>query len=222
MSNTSEQFNLTGKKVAAGAGAALALFLGWKSYVVVQPNEFAVRTTMGAITSDDLPSGIQLKVPFAQSIYTYSRNVIINEFSAGSSGTSEANTQDRNKLQANIRLHYRIDPKAGDMNFHYYNLSATWGQGDGKSFLTTFINDSANAIFGRRPARETLGDDKRFLEEFYDNLNWRLTQNKIPVTVDMIELLNISATDYKIPVQKAFKPGAGIITQMDAAPKLQP
>lgn len=205
--------------VIFGPAAVMSLFLGWKSFNIVQPNEFAVRTTMGAITSSDLPSGPSFKVPFVQSIYTYSRNVIINEFTAGASGNGDANTQDRNKLEANMRLHYRIDPTVGDMNFHYYNLSSLIGQGDGSDYLKTLINDSANAVFGQRSARETLADDDAFIKAFADNLEWRLRQNKVPITIDTVELLNIKATDYRVPVQKMFRPGVGIVT---APPTLKP
>jgi len=63
-----------------------------------------------------------------------------------------------------------------------------WILADGYWLLTRRMNESANAILGRRSMTEIASDPKRFMQEFHEDLKARLEQNNIPVEIESIEL----------------------------------
>lgn len=171
------------------AAIAAAAFLGWKSYFVVNPDEFGIRLTLGDMHQNLLDPGFYLKVPFAQSIHSYKKNTQIIDYTAGGCRWWVCeNTADRNTLYARMRLHYRVDPQAGPIGNHRWAMDG-WVRPDGYWSITDLMNDSVNAVMGKTGFGETAAQPEAFATAFMDDLTTRLKQNNLPVTAQRLEFL---------------------------------
>ena len=176
----------------------MATVLGMRSYKIVPAQSYAVRTTFGQLVSDHLPPGFYGKFPFKDTFDIFSNNTIIVESSVGSKNI--VNTSDRNKITANIRTHYRVDPRVGSIALKL----PTMRDDNGKKVFEELENQSFDAVVGSRPASETLDDPQGFLKAYLENLRWRIAQNNMPIRVDVVELLEFQADVHK-PIQFRIK-----------------
>jgi regulator of protease activity HflC (stomatin/prohibitin superfamily) len=190
------------KKLAASAAFGIAaLWLGARSYEIVPAQRYAVHVKLGQVKSDQVAPGIYRKLPFYDHYYVFNNNTIILENTVCSGN----NTADQNSVKAEIRLHYRINPKVGLLALLLDKMS----DDNGAALLGDLMTQACNAVVGSRPARDTLADPQGFLQAFMGNLQWRVSQNNIPAQVDVAELLAFNA-DLREPVQMRLKTNGAV------------
>jgi len=169
--------------------AAAAAFMGWKSYFIVQPDQFGIRLNLGEVDDVNLQPGLYFKIPFVQSIHSYGKNTQIIDYTAGGCRWWVCeNTADRNTLYGRVRMHYTVDPGAGPIGQHRWAMDG-WVLQDGYWPLTRLLNDSVNAVAGRNDFGAVTANPDRFITDLVDNYELRLRQNNLPVRLERMEFL---------------------------------
>lgn len=152
---------------------------------------------MGKVLNDTIAPGVLWTWPFIEDVDQFQNNTIILETTAGTG----RNTKDQNMLSAENRFHYTIDPTQGSIALHLSTMS----DDNGKTLLEGLMDQSFDAVVGARPASNHMADPEALLSGFADNLEWRLKQNNVPISIDAIELLTLTVGDgttpYRMPVQ---------------------
>jgi len=196
------------EKVKAGVlalfGMAAVAVVGMRSYQIIPAQSYGVDIQAGQLLSDRLRPGFYWKWPAYEKIYIFNNNTIITENTVGEG----KNTSDQNAFTADVRLHYRVNPSVGSIALKISAISSD----DAASELVTYMNQSVNAAVGSRPGRESLADPAGFLIGFQNNLNWRISQNNLPVQVDSIEILTMHANITQ-PIQMRVT-SSGVVEQM--------
>ena len=98
-------------------------------------------------------------------------------------------------MTASVTLQYKVVPDVGKLAMHRWAMDG-WMMADGYWLLTRRMNESANAVLGRRTQAENMSNPKQFVKDFYEDLKTRLEQNNIPVEIESIELHGFN-TSYK-------------------------
>lgn len=147
--------------------------------------------------------GFNWKLPLGlEQIHVFPNNTIIIEATGG----QDRNTQDQNMLSADLRFHFKHDPKFGLVALH----AKTMQNDDGEDILKKLISQSVDAVVGDRHSRETTSDPSAFLKSFGEDLQWRITQNNLPIRFEAVELLSIQIGDgmnpYRTPIQLRLRP----------------
>ncbi len=178
--------------VSALVGAGL-----YNVLTVVNPNQMAMRETLFNVTSDRLMGpGWYFQIPFVQYTHVYNMNTQRFDFSAGSNRWMlpiSSSTSDQNILQADVTLNYKVLPDEQKLIYHRWDMhnwpwQGYFGKPDGYYQLTGLLNDSANAVLGRRRMGETLSNPKKFAEDLYQDFTQRLQMNNVPVEVESLEV----------------------------------
>lgn len=180
-----------------GAAALLGAIGAWNSFQIVPAQNYGVHVHLGQVLDTHLEPGIHTKYPFIDTIYVLKENTIIMEKKVGSG----LNSQDQNALSAEMRLHYKNDPKSGIIAFHVADMA----NDDGSRLLGSLMDQSFNAAAGSGRAVDSLNDPHKFLADFTENLQWRLNQNNVAIELDAFELLEFNVGNLRMPVQLRFK-----------------
>jgi len=183
-------------KIIVGAAAAFVATAN-ASVKRIQSNEIGLRTTFGVASLRLLGPGLHFQFPFVSITHAYRLNTQTINFGAGSGRFLPFwnDTSDRNILVTDIRVQYKVVPDARKLSFWRWDMGG-WGLtvntgADGYWKLTSLINDSANAVFGRRAAAEPMYIPNQFANELYRDINFRFAQNNIPVQVESLEVKQI-------------------------------
>lgn len=180
------------KAVAATLGVALT---GIASVNKPEPGQFALRETFYATVSDEiLEPGIHPQVPFVQYTHVYDSRTQSISFNAGSCRFIAVcdSTADQNPLIAEVTLNYKVLKDREKLTFHRWAMEGIVMQ-DGYWLLTDMMNISANAVLGKKAMAQNLADPQAFLNDFYDDLSIRLTQNNVPVEIEGLELHSLKS-----------------------------
>lgn len=169
--------------------AAAAIIDGGILYNYAPANKFTLKSTFGKVDDKTQSSGFYAHLPFVQYVHDYRKEVQTIDFSVGGIrflpfGES---TADKNHLDADVKLNYRVIEDAKKLGFHAWEMDGYLLQ-DGYWLLTDMMNQSGNAVMGDRSLAETVSDPKRFTKEFFEDLAFRLEQNNVPVEIESVEL----------------------------------
>lgn len=187
------------------AFALVGANVGCHSYQIIPAQSYGVDIKAGQLITDHMSPGFHGKWPMFEKIYVFNNNTIIMEDTAG----KENNTSDQNAFTADLRLHYRVDPKVGLLALQVHNMA----NDNGQNLIAGLMDQSVNAVVGARPAIDTLADPQGFLKAFMDNFQWRLAQNNVPVRLDTVEYLNANVGSLRKPIQMRIKAN-GVVEQM--------
>jgi regulator of protease activity HflC (stomatin/prohibitin superfamily) len=183
--------------IIGAATGVLALISGLDSCNKITSGHFGVHSRMGKVLNDTVSPGVKLTIPFIDDVDQFQNNTIILETNAGTG----RNTKDQNMLSSEKRFHYTIDPSQGVIALHLETMS----NDNGKELLEELMDQSFNAVVGERPASDHMANPDDLLYGFAENLEWRLKQNNVPISIDAVELLTLTVGDgpnpYRMPVQ---------------------
>lgn len=186
---------VSGRTVRRTAAAAALATMAYAAQNYVQSDQFGLRETLGNITSGILPPRVYLHVPFFQYTHSYQANTQRIEFNAGSCRFWRGcdNTADHNAMVAHVVLNYRTEQNVDKLALHRWSMDG-WMMPDGYWLLTDLMNDSANAVMGKRSIDQTMGDPKRFVAELAEDTALRFAQSNVPVEIESIEFKGFKAT----------------------------
>ena len=197
----------------AGVGAVAAV-VGLPAFVdyeiipsIVPAQNFGVRIRNAQVVSDEMKPGLYWTRPILDDVYHFPNNTIIMQGEAGSS----KNAADQNTIAASYRIHSRVNPKAGFIALHIDKMK---GDG-GVEMVQGFASQAVDSVVGNQRAVDTLNDPKNFLKAFVGNLQWRLRQNNVPMTIDTVELLTLSSGGTRMPVQLRIRPDGEVESMAD-------
>jgi regulator of protease activity HflC (stomatin/prohibitin superfamily) len=176
--------------------AFAAAATGYSSYNYVGPDQFAIRETLGSVTSKEaLPPGLYFHLPFVQYTHSYQSGVQKISFNAGCGRFNPFvdSTADQNELMAQVTLQYKVTPDIAKLSLHRWSMDG-WMMADGYWLISGMMNDSANAVFGKRTMAETIANPARFAAEFAEDVKFRLEQNNVPVEIESIEVHGFKTT----------------------------
>jgi len=186
--------------LSAAFVAVAGTIIGLRSYDSVPKNSFAVRVKGNEVQKELYQPGYYPKRFFLDDFYSFSNNTVIMEAVVGKAG----NTKQQNSFSMAVRLHYKIKPDAGVIQFHLDGLR----DDNGKKLLTEQMNNSVDALVADTNDDDAMKKAKELLEQFIPQLQMRLKQNNIAVEIDMVELLDIRmGSGYRKPVQLMIRPG---------------
>lgn len=178
------------KAVLYSLGAVGVSALVWgTTYNLVEPDQFSMRVTMGVNSDGIKPSGLYFNVPFVQYTHSYQATQQRINYHAGSCWLIPLcdSTADHNILTAQVSLNYRVTKDTEKLLLHRWSMDG-WQMADGYWLITYLMNDSANAILGKRNMVDNILRPKEFLDDFTQDFSQRLTQNNVPIEIDSIEM----------------------------------
>ena len=180
-----------GKWAGVGAFVTAALWDGGLFYNYAGPNKLTLRTSFGAVDQKhDMQPGFYFHVwPFSYT-HDYSSEVQTIEFGAGGKYFVPwgENTADQNHLHAKLRLNYRVMPDKQKLGYHRWEMDNILSKSDGYWMLTRMMNASANAVMGKDNIAKIMANPDQFSKDFYEDLQFRLKQNNVPIEIESIEL----------------------------------
>ncbi len=168
---------------------AATLVDGGLLYNYASTDKFTLKSTFGKVADKTTPSGLYFHIPFIQYVHDYHKGVQTIDYSAGGMrflpfGES---TSDRNHLSSSLRLNYRVTEDTKKLGYHPWAMDG-YLLPDGYWLLTDMMNQSANAVMGKQPLTETVGNPEKYIKEYYEDLTFRLEQNNVPVEIESLEL----------------------------------
>ena len=98
------QYGTNWQTIILGILAALVLFLGLDSYVIINPGEAGVLSILGKATDGALLEGIHVKPPFISKADVY--DVTVQKFEV----PAQSSTKDLQELSARFAINFRLDP----------------------------------------------------------------------------------------------------------------
>ena len=184
------------QQVVRGAAAMVVAAATAASVKMIGANKFGLQETVGIVTSDILQPGVRLQFPFAQITHVYHTNTQKFELNAGSGRFLPfwSSTSDQNILTTDVVLSYQIQPNAQKLSFWRWSMEDWFAPTDGYWVITGMMNDSANAVLGKRTMAETLANPSRYSKELFDDLQQRLDRSNVPVSIESVELREINTT----------------------------
>ena len=98
------QIGTSWQTIVLGILAALVLFLGLDSYVIINPGEAGVLSILGKARDGALLEGIHVKPPFISKADVY--DVTVQKFEV----PAQSSTKDLQELSARFAINFRLDP----------------------------------------------------------------------------------------------------------------
>ena len=196
MINVKDYISNNKKSLIIGASASFAVASAIGSVNYVGPNEFGVQEILMNVTDANVKSGVHFQIPFVQITHKYNTAIQKFTFNAGSGRWIKwaGSTEDRNTLTAKVKLSYKIDPDETKIIYHRWGMRKWFGQDNGYFVLTDLLNDSANAVMGKKPLGEIVADPSTFNKELLNDFRFRVETNNIPITIESIELQSLDTT----------------------------
>jgi len=189
------------KSIIGYTAGFLALITGLGTFKTIDSGHFGVHTRFGKVLNDTIAPGLVWKIPFVDNVYEFQNNTIILETNVGTG----RNTKEQNMLAANMRFHYKINPKKGVLALHIGTMS----DDNGKELLEKLLDQSFDAVVGERQSSEHMANPEELLFAFAENIEWRLTQNNVPLSVEAGEFLDATIGDgtnpYRTPLQLSIR-----------------
>ena len=100
--NKGHQVSLS--ELAGGIGVAVAIFLGFNSFVIINPGQAGVLSILGKAQKNALLEGLHFKPPLISSVDVY--DVTVQKFEV----PAESATKDLQDLSARFAINFRLDP----------------------------------------------------------------------------------------------------------------
>ncbi len=99
-----EQFSLSNKLLAAAILVVLLLFIGFNSFVILNPGQAGVISILGKARESVLLEGIHFKPPLVSAVDIY--DLTVQKFAV----PAQSSTKDLQDLSARFAINFRLDP----------------------------------------------------------------------------------------------------------------
>ena len=171
------------------------------SYYQVDQTEYAIETTFGKVTNDQIGSGPHFKIPLVQKVYKLSKETYSISFGYDlldgeniENNDAKMITGDENIILADLEVQYRIvDPIA-------YLFNTT----DPKNILFNATSASLRNVIGNSTVDDALTDGRsRIIEDITVDLKELVSQYNIGVNIVNVNLQDVDLPTYE--VDAAFK-----------------
>lgn len=204
--------NIGVKKLGLFLLTAATAVDGGLLYNYAGAEKFTLKSTMGAVAEKTTPSGLYMHLPLVQYVHDYHKGTQTIDVTSGGMRffPSGESTKDKNYLGAEGRLLYRVTEDAEKLGYHPWAMDG-YVLPDGYWLLTDMMNQSANAVLGNRSLAGTQSNPELYAEEFYEDLDFRLKQNNVPVEVESYELKRFKTfgPTQTVSYQKVMNPKTG-------------
>lgn len=155
----------------AGILAALLLFVGLNSFVIINPGQAGVLSILGKAQDGALLEGIHFKPPLISTVDTY--DVTVQKFEV----PAQSSTKDLQELTASFAINFRLDP------LQVVNIRRTQGslQNIVAKIIAPQTQESFKIAAARRTVEEAITKRNELKEDFDFALNSRLEKYGIIV-----------------------------------------
>ncbi|MCS6942768.1 MAG: prohibitin family protein [Geminocystis sp.] len=162
--------------------AALLLFMGLNSIVVINPGQAGVLSILGKAQDGPLLEGLHFKPPFISSVDIY--DVTVQKFEV----SAQSSTRDLQELSATFAINFRLDPlKVVDIRRTQGSL-----QNIVAKIIAPQTQESFKIAAAKRTVEEAITQRAELKEDFDNALNSRLEKYGIIVLDTSVVDLNFS------------------------------
>ncbi len=162
--------------------AALLLFLGLNSIVIINPGQAGVLSILGKAQDGPLLEGLHFKPPFISSVDIY--DVTVQKFEV----SAQSSTRDLQELSATFAINFRLDPlKVVDIRRTQGSL-----QNIVAKIIAPQTQESFKIAAAKRTVEEAITQRAELKEDFDNALNSRLEKYGIIVLDTSVVDLNFS------------------------------
>lgn len=155
----------------AGVIAALIVFLGFNSFVIVNPGQAGVLSILGKAQDGALLEGIHFKPPLVSAVDVY--DVTVQKFEV----PAQSSTKDLQDLSASFAINFRLDP------IQVVDIRRTQGtlQNIVSKIIAPQTQESFKIAAAKRTVEEAITKRNELKEDFDNALNSRLEKYGIIV-----------------------------------------
>lgn len=162
--------NPTSKLVGVGIAVLLLAVILFNSFSVVEYGHVGIRKTLGKMSTEVLPEGLQIKIPFIQTIIPMNVQVMKSEADAASS------SRDMQVTRTHIAVNYKVDPAGA------YKLLNTVGPDYANVVISPAIQEVLKAVTAQFSAEELIQKRTTVAQDVRDGLAERLSHYQLLVT----------------------------------------
>jgi regulator of protease activity HflC (stomatin/prohibitin superfamily) len=166
----------------AGIMAAIIIFLGFNSFVIVNPGQAGVLSILGKAQDGSLLEGIHFKPPLVSAVDVY--DVTVQKFEV----PAQSSTKDLQDLSASFAINFRLDP------LQVVEIRRTQGtlQNIVSKIIAPQTQESFKIAAAKRTVEEAITQRSELKEDFDNALNSRLEKYGIIVLDTSVVDLNFS------------------------------
>jgi prohibitin 2 len=160
-----------GRPRTLGVLFLLALWLLWKSVVIVPAGHRGVLVTFGKVSADVLPEGLHLRIPLAQQI------VLMNVQVQKGEGGDVAASRDLQHVDVKVAINYRLDPlRVAEVHQGVGGIEAV-----GDRFILPAVHEAVKAAVAQFTAEELVTRRTEVRERIRAQLDARLAARAVIV-----------------------------------------
>ncbi len=165
-----------------GILAALIVFVGFNSFIIINPGQAGVLSVLGKAQDGTLLEGIHFKPPLVSTVDVY--DVTVQKFEV----PAQSSTKDLQELSASFAINFRLDP------IQVVNIRRTQGtlQNIVAKIIAPQTQESFKIAAARRTVEEAITQRNQLKEDFDNALNERLEKYGIIVLDTSVVDLNFS------------------------------
>ncbi|MBC8079143.1 MAG: prohibitin family protein [Gorillibacterium sp.] len=153
-----------------GIAALLVIIVLFNSFTVVEYGHVGIRKTLGKMSTEVMPEGLHIQVPFVQNIIPMNIQVMKSEADAA------ASSRDMQITRTHIAVNYKVDPNGA------YKLLNTVGPGYANVVISPAIQEVLKAVTAQFSAEELITKRTTVAQEVHDGLAERLGHYHILIT----------------------------------------
>ena len=157
--------------LVAGVIAALVVFLGFNSFVIINPGQAGVLSILGKAQDGALLEGIHFKPPLVSAVDVY--DVTVQKFEV----PAQSSTKDLQDLSASFAINFRLDP------IQVVDIRRTQGtlQNIVSKIIAPQTQESFKIAAAKRTVEEAITKRSELKDDFDNALNSRLEKYGIIV-----------------------------------------
>jgi regulator of protease activity HflC (stomatin/prohibitin superfamily) len=165
------QYTSNLQTLIAGILAALIIFLGLNSFVIIKPGQAGVLSILGKAQDGALLEGIHFKPPLVSAVDVY--DVTVQKFEV----PAQSSTKDLQELSASFAINFRLDP------LQVVEIRRTQGtlQNIVSKIVAPQTQESFKIAAARRTVEEAITKRNELKDDFDNALNSRLEKYGIIV-----------------------------------------
>jgi len=162
--------NATPKLIGVGIAVLVIAVILFNSFTVVEYGHVGIRKTLGKMSTEVLPEGLQVKIPFIQTIIPMNVQVMKSEADAASS------SRDMQITRTHIAVNYKVDPAGA------YKLLNTVGPDYANVVISPAIQEVLKAVTAQFSAEELIQKRTTVAQDVRDGLAERLSHYNLLIT----------------------------------------
>jgi regulator of protease activity HflC (stomatin/prohibitin superfamily) len=180
--NLKNQYTSNVTSLVLGTLAAVLLFVGLNSFVIINPGQAGVLSVLGKATDGTLMEGIHFKPPFVSRVDVY--DVTVQKFEV----PAQSLTKDLQNLEASFAINFRLDP--------VQVVQIRRSQGTLQNLVSKVIAPQTQESFkiaaARRTAEEAITKRSELKQDFDIALSQRLEKYAVIVLDTSVVDLNFT------------------------------